>query len=203
MAPIRVADGDRSGSRRRRLRKKYSTELSGSSSDSEKKGKIEVMEDDDYRDHGNGSYLCLSPDDSDQGDSDEGDRKMTKAEYEIYNKQVLETGGFDVDVPPGVNSCCLILPQPDFEKDPLLFKEVKRCARKAVEFYNKKKAKYQKEKYRLLRVVKLASALCDDNMHYITFEANAEGAAPMCFQAKVSAGFDKSELKVIMCRRKP
>jgi len=203
MAPIRVADGDRSGSRRRRLRKRYSSELSGSSSDSEKKGKIEVMEDDDYRDHGNGSYLCLSPDDSDQGDSDQGDCKMTKAEHEIYTKQVLETGGFDVDVPPGVISCCLILPQPNFEKSPLLFKEVKRCARKAIEFYNKKKAKYQKAKYRLLRVVKLATALCDDNMHYITFEANAKGAAPVCFQAKVCEGFAKSELNVIMCRRKP
>ncbi|KAH7837952.1 hypothetical protein Vadar_020030 [Vaccinium darrowii] len=199
MAPFRVADGDRSGSRRRRLRKRYSSELSGSSSDSEKKGKIEVMEDVDYRYYGNGSYLCLSPDDSDQGDSDEGDRKMTKAEHEIYNKQILETGGFDVDVPPGVSSCCLILPQPNFEKDPLLFKEVKRCARNAIEFYNQN----HKANYRFLRVVKLASAFCDGNMHYITFEANAKGAAPMCFQAEVSAGFAKSELNVIMCRRKP
>ncbi|XP_058201286.1 uncharacterized protein LOC131316033 [Rhododendron vialii] len=207
MAPIRGGDGNRSGSRRRRLRKRYSSELSGSCSDSESKGKIEeVTEDDDYHD----IPLCLSSDEEENG----GYRKMTKAEIQMYNKQVLEIGGFDVYVPPGVISCGLIYPQPNFDKCPQLFNKVKRCSRKAIKVYNQKHGPLYLSLVSnclgklvcgitLLPSSKLGSTMFDGYRHHITFEAKAEGAAPMCFQAEVHAGFGKHDINVIMCCPKP
>ncbi|KAG5535471.1 hypothetical protein RHGRI_023291 [Rhododendron griersonianum] len=79
-------------------------------------------------------------------------RSMTPAEFEIYFKQVQETG---------------------------------------------------KTEYRFLRVIKLSSMAVSGCNHYITFEANANGPAPIHFQALVYAGIPKDRIEVISCRPKP
>ncbi|KAI8541999.1 hypothetical protein RHMOL_Rhmol08G0105100 [Rhododendron molle] len=124
---------------------------------------------------------------------------MTPVEFEIYRKQVQETGGFDVVLPPGVGDCGLIYPCPNFDRNPRVFEEVNRCASKAIDVYNKE----YKTKYRFLRVIKLSSMSVSGYNHYITFEANANGAAPIHFQALVYAGIPKDRIEVISCRPKP
>jgi len=133
-------------------------------------------------------------------DEDDYHRPMTRAEIESYNKQIEETGGFDVDVPPEVYDTGVIHPDPDFDKDPWMLEKLNRCSRMAIDVYNKK---YKKAKYEFMRVLKVCSAMAAGYVHYITFEAKAEGAAPTCFQAIVFAGITEDNIKVIMSRPKP
>ncbi|KAH7859252.1 hypothetical protein Vadar_033652 [Vaccinium darrowii] len=127
----------------------------------------------------------VSPDDFDY-DSDYSDyggrfRSMTRAESERYDKQLLESGGFDVDVPHEVVEIGLIRPL-NFDKDPQFFEELKNCSRYAIEHYNFNNT----TNYRFMRPVKVCSQMVAGMNHYITFEAKATAAAaPMYFQALV------------------
>lgn len=60
----------------------------------------------------------------------------------------------------------------------------------------------QNTNYQFMRVVKVGSQAVSGYNHYITFEAKAQAAAPMYFQALVYAGIRKDP-KVIFCRCKP
>jgi len=207
MAPDSVGDGDRSMGlcprRRRRLVKldgsrvipsSHKQESSGSlegKKRKKKKGKGKVM----TYDYAGMRYLSSSSDE----DEDGYHRKMTIAEIKIYNKQIQASDGFDVDVPPEVDDYGIIHPDPGFATRPKTFEEVKRCSRKAIDVYNKE----HNAKYEFMRVLKLGTMGIVGLVHYITFEAKAEGAAPVFFQAIVYVGMSDDDIDVVMIRRKP
>ncbi|KAH7847851.1 hypothetical protein Vadar_030921 [Vaccinium darrowii] len=130
-------------------------------------------------------------------------RQMTPAEMKIYNEQVRKTGGFDVCIPDDVSPvslCGLIIPQPNFDKSPLMYEWAKRSAREAIKCYNKQ----EDAKFKFMRIVKLNSMDCAGYNFYITFEAKAKDAAPMYFQALVYFGIPINKvIEVKFCHPQP
>ncbi|GMP75712.1 hypothetical protein CsSME_00032700 [Camellia sinensis var. sinensis] len=122
--------------------------------------------------------------------------QMTHEDSLRYNKQVKESGGFDVETFPNCSNCII---RPLGKLDKRLRKKLECYSKRAIAEFNLKNS----TNFQFVKVHKANARLVSGLVYYITFAAKDPAATKFeIFQVSLHAPI-RADIKIYLCRIKP